>query len=71
VGRRWTGRIHGPREQGVVWFSEDLETWQEIHLPGYGSDGPVWGWGGPFDISIERKVTVITLAGERLIGTRP
>lgn len=58
--------------QRVVWFSEDLETWQETHLPNdYGTPWSNWGWVGPTSISIEEGEIVIDINGDRLVGTRP
>ncbi len=58
-------------EEGVVWFSEDLETWHEIHLKN--DDGSsVWGWGGPTSVSVEEEIVITRGVGdEGWIGTRP
>jgi hypothetical protein len=55
--------------EGIVWFSEDLETWHEIHLENDGYGTSVWGWVGPTSISVEEEI-VITMFDEGWIGTR-
>ena len=54
--------------EGVVWFSEDLETWHEIHL-GDGDGRSVWGWVGPAGIAVGEEI-VIDMGAEGWVGTR-
>ncbi len=55
-------------EMGVVWFSEDLGTWYEIHLEN-GSGVSSWGWDGPGRVAVGEEI-VIDMGSEGWVGTR-
>lgn len=56
-------------QEGVVWFSEDLQTWYETALENEGYGTSIWGWVGPMGVTVGEEI-VIAMFEDGWVGTR-